>query len=368
MQTVQSIAFDFAVHGITPRIFGKQGDVNSRTVQISLYNQGAAWPVPDGALLALRYKLPSGASGLYDKIDSSPALTADNNTVSVLLASPIFAEAGAAACELVITDAAGGISTWAFMVLVETASVSDTEIPEDYYNAFLDVASQAAASVADAEAAAKRAEAAAESIDIGELMSKTMYDPTGAVETAGGIPAYVAANAPQGDFIPMSQKGAANGVVPLGSSTKINSNYLYKSTATDFNNDDYVASSSAVKKVYDLVKSETGTGSITSKTGDLSSYSLSVTWKKMGKLVAVNLSGSLTFGAQSSERYFTLNGTLTELSLANAWGVGTGLGCGKIDNVGVASDNTFSISIKTSSFPLAQTYNYNNFTVLYMLP
>lgn len=257
MKTTQSIAFDFAVHGITPRIVGKQGDTGSRYVQISLYDQGAAWPVPEGALLALRYKTPYGASGLYDTIDDTPAITYTGNTVTALLAPPIFAAPGAATCELVITDKDGGISTWSFFAEIEAASDGGTEVPEDYYNAFLGVAAQAAEAVAEAEAQAARAEAAASSIDTSNLCSKTMYDPDGAVETAGGIPKYVAANAPQGDFIPISQKAAANGVAPLDSNKKVTTTYLPISSSTSSTSTTLVATASAVKAAYDKAAAAT---------------------------------------------------------------------------------------------------------------
>lgn len=367
MQTVQSIAFDFSVHGITPRIVGKQGDVGSRVVQISLYDQGIAWPIPDGALLALRYKLPSGASGLYDKIDNASALTADHNTVSALLAAPIFAESGATFCELVITDATGGISTWAFAVLVEAASASDEDIPEDYYNAFLGVAAQAAEAVAEAERQAARAEAAASSIDTSNLCSKTMYDPTGAVEAAGGIPKYVEANTAKGGFIETSEKGVASGVVPLNTSAKIDGTYLYKSTSENYDSDTYLATSSAVKKVYDLVKSETGTGTISSVAG-ASSHTLSATYRKIGKLIAINFTGSVSFTAQSSSRQLVVRGTITGQSLTNAWGVGWGSSDSTTTvSLGTASDGSFVITVNATSFTQAQAYSCY-FRVLFMLP
>lgn len=191
MKTVQSIAFDFSTPGITPRIYGKQGDVRARQVEISLYDRGNAWSVPNDALLALRYKLPSGASGLYDAVDDDLAMTVSENVVLVTLATPIFAEAGTTSCELVIADADGGLSTWTFFTQVEASSTGSADVPEDYYNAFLSVAAQTAAAVAKAESAAARAEEAAESVDANSLMSKTMYDPEGAVEAAGGIPKFV---------------------------------------------------------------------------------------------------------------------------------------------------------------------------------
>ena len=201
MRTVQSIAFDFSVHGVTPRIYGKQGDVNSRFVNISLFDQGAAWLVPDGALLSIRFRTPSGASGLYDTLpDGSSAFEVLENTVLAALAEPIFAESGPVRCELSIAAENAGVTTWCFIVAVEGASVSDQEIPEDYYNGFLSVAAQVAAD-------AKRAEEAANSVDTTLLMNKTMYDPTGNVEAAGGIARYLD-----------SQKGNPNGVASLNDS------------------------------------------------------------------------------------------------------------------------------------------------------
>ena len=208
MKTIQSIAFDFSVHGVTPRIYGKQGDVNSRFVNISLFDQSTAWIVPSGALLSIRFRMPSGASGLYDSLpDGSSAFEVFENTVSAALAEPIFAESGPVRCELSIAAENAGVTTWCFIVSVEGASVSDQEIPEDYYNGFLSVAAQVAAD-------AKRAEEAANSVDPTLLMNKTMYDPEGAVEAAGGIAQYAE------DYL-NSQKGNANGVAALDETGKI---------------------------------------------------------------------------------------------------------------------------------------------------
>ena len=206
MRTIQSIAFDFSVHGVTPRVYGKQGDVNSRFVNISLFDQGTAWVIPDGALLSIRFRTPSGASGLYDALpDGSSAFEVFENTVCAALAEPIFAESGPVRCELSIASENAGITTWCFVVAVEGASISEQEIPEDYYNGFLSVAAQVAAD-------AKRAEDAAKSFDTTNLMKITSYDPNEIVANAGGIERYC---------IPASEKNQPNGVAALNESGQI---------------------------------------------------------------------------------------------------------------------------------------------------
>lgn len=304
MKTIQSIAFDFAVHGITPRIYGKQGDAKSRYVSISLFDQGAAWPIPSGAHLALRYKLRDGSSGLYDTIDDAPAIMSSGNVVTVLLANPIFALDGLATCELVVTDPSGGISTWSFVAEIEASSTGSSEIPEDYYNAFLGVAAEAAASAAEAESQADRAEAAAGSIDTSNLCSKTMYDPDGAVENAGGIPKYVAANAPQGDFIPASQKNAANGISPLDGNKKVPAANLPMSDAVNSNVSTTVATSKAVKTAYDkaVAGPSAAATTVNSQSSSSGKATLSGRYYTIGKLVVCQLqlsfTGSMSVGAQ----------------------------------------------------------------------
>lgn len=182
------------------------------------------------------------------------------------------------------------------MVEIEASSAGSSEIPEDYYNAFLGVAAEAAASAAKAESQADRAEAAAGSIDTSNLCSKTMYDPDGAVENAGGIPKYVAANAPQGDFIPASQKNAANGVAPLDGDKKVPAANLPTSDAISSSSSETVATSKAVKSAYDRAVEATGIiaaiGNTITKTAyiDSTAYSarLTISPTKYGRLVIAN--------------------------------------------------------------------------------
>lgn len=185
MRLTQSVSMDFSVHGIPPRIYGKQDDSLSRVVEISLYQAGTAWTIPDSAVMMLHYRTPVGHIGIYDTLpDGSAAISASENVVSAVLVDQIFAIPGVVECELRIIDAISGVSTWTFLVEVEPGTPSTETIPSDYINVLTSLAAQVAAD-------ADRAKKAADSVDTTTLMSKEVFDPTREVEAAGGIIKYL---------------------------------------------------------------------------------------------------------------------------------------------------------------------------------
>lgn len=158
MKLIQKISMDFAFHGIPPRVYGKQDDSQSRIVQIDLFNQGEAWPVPSDAVLMVRYRTPKGAIGLYDTLpDGSTPFEVSENTVLVQLVDQIFAAAGAVECELRIISEGAGISTWTFLVDVERGASGDENISSDYINVLTGLTERAEAAAERAEDAAERA-------------------------------------------------------------------------------------------------------------------------------------------------------------------------------------------------------------------
>ncbi len=186
MQLVQRIDLDFSSKGIPPRIWGKQDDSGgARAVVLSLYNEGCAYSIPNGAILALKYRTPSGSFGVYDAMpDGTMAIIAKENTVTIRLVDQIFATPGIVFCELRVISQGASISTWKWLVDVEEANPSDASIPSNYVNILTSLANR----VSDD---ANRAEMAANSIDISSLMPYSDYDPTGVVKSAGGIAAYI---------------------------------------------------------------------------------------------------------------------------------------------------------------------------------
>lgn len=159
MKLIQKISMDFAFHGIPPRVYGKQDDSMSRAVQIDLFNQGEAWPIPLDAAMMVRFNTPAGGTGLYDSLpDGSSAFAVSDNSVTVQLVDQIFAAAGQAECSLRIVSAGAGVSTWTFIVDVERGPGADANLPADYINVLVNLTAEANAAAERAEGAADRAE------------------------------------------------------------------------------------------------------------------------------------------------------------------------------------------------------------------
>lgn len=303
MQVIQNISMDFTVHGITPKIYGKQDDSGSmRAVAISLYSGGEAYPLTKNTGFMLRYKTAAGAIGLYDVLpDGSSAFSVDGNTVTVSLVDQIFAMPGNVECELrviepetvvysgdTVTQTSGTISTWTWIVEVERSNVGDATIPSDYIN----VLSGYAATAVQAAAEAKES---ASSIDASTLMKLSDYDASGIVKEAGGIAAYVQANAPKVNVV----------------------NSVNSSSTTD------AASAASVKKAYDKAESvELKTDGIAGSTLSASfAYSITTnsqhtTHKVYGKLHAIHFSLSGIATSDVDTRYIMVEITGLDISMS----------------------------------------------------
>lgn len=209
MQVIQNISMDFTVHGITPKIYGKQDDSGyMRAVAISLYSGGAAYPLTKNTGFMLRYKTAAGAIGLYDVLpDGSSAFSVDGNTVTVSLVDQIFAMPGNVECELRVIEpetvvysgdtavqTSGMVSTWTWIVEVERSNVGDATIPSDYINVLSVYASTAVQAAAEAKESAS-------SIDTSSLMKRADYDPSNVVLAAGGIAPYVEQHIPDEQWV-----------------------------------------------------------------------------------------------------------------------------------------------------------------------
>lgn len=136
-------------------------------------------------------------------------------------------------------------------------------------------------------------------IDENKFLAKTAYDPTGTVEAAGGIPAYIAENAPKTtvvDSVTSTSKTSAasaasvkkaydQAVAAKNAIPALSSSVSSTSTTT-------AANSYAVKQVYDKV-TNVETGSPTIVTG---SAVQSVNQIKIGRFCVLDLSVSIPSG------------------------------------------------------------------------
>lgn len=121
-------------------IHAKQGDAYTRTINIELYNDGAAWTPPTGAHYKVSYRKPDGTGGTYDTITQGSrtltAVSASGNILSVSLAPQVLTFAGLVTCEVHISTSATAtddLSTFSFLADVQ-ASAERGITSEDYWN------------------------------------------------------------------------------------------------------------------------------------------------------------------------------------------------------------------------------------------
>ena len=74
MEVKNKITLDLQNIDATPLLFAKQGDAGSRSVEITLTDNRALWPVPSSAAILIRYRKASGAAGMYDTLPDGKRL------------------------------------------------------------------------------------------------------------------------------------------------------------------------------------------------------------------------------------------------------------------------------------------------------
>lgn len=135
MIVTQKIKLDFARHGITPRVYAVQGDSYTREVEISLYENDAAWAVPDGASVMVRYRKPDGTGGVYDTLpDGTQAWSASGHSLTVTLAPQMLTVEGFVQAQIQISQGANVLAATGFGVMVERDPSLGAVESEDYIN------------------------------------------------------------------------------------------------------------------------------------------------------------------------------------------------------------------------------------------
>ncbi len=136
MNILHKIKIDLSRREQPERIDVVQGDSMSRTLEIKLYNNGAAYSVPESAsILQIAYCKPDKTCGLYDELPSGEnACTVAGNKVTAILHPQMFTAAGAVYCELRMLDERGTQLTTFKWIMNVAESVVNKMNSEDYYN------------------------------------------------------------------------------------------------------------------------------------------------------------------------------------------------------------------------------------------
>lgn len=135
MTVVERIKIDLS-RPLRNVIYAKQGDKNTRTVQIDLYSNGAEWVVPGGATCIVSYVKPDGTTGFYSFLPngSTPAVSFSGNSLTVSLVPQMFLVPGSVSASVTMMVGEDRLSTFSFTIDVEEADVPVDEESEDYFN------------------------------------------------------------------------------------------------------------------------------------------------------------------------------------------------------------------------------------------
>ena len=107
------------------RVDAVQGDVNTRAVEISLFDGGAVWTVPDGVTAALAYKKPDSKQGC---LDTSASVTVSGSTITIVMTKQMLAAPGTVNACVVLTDASQNqLTSFPFSVSVAANPAADAQ-------------------------------------------------------------------------------------------------------------------------------------------------------------------------------------------------------------------------------------------------
>ena len=120
MRTTQKIEIDLAVRGVTETVQAVQGDDNSRTVEITLKENGAQILAPETTKGIVRYRRADGVGGNYDTTRyAGAAVSFSENVVSVKIEPEVLAAPGVAEVAVAMVNGEQILHTFVFHIDVQ---------------------------------------------------------------------------------------------------------------------------------------------------------------------------------------------------------------------------------------------------------
>lgn len=160
MKVIHNLRMDLARCSCRPIIGAVQGEANARILEVSLYNNGAAWEIPSSTVVEVAFQKPDGTKGIYGVLpDDTPATTFSGNVLSATLAPQMLTCAGAVRATIIFyKDGRETLATFPFTITVEANPAAEAERSEDYFKptagdlaAAIKAATEAQAAVAEVE-------------------------------------------------------------------------------------------------------------------------------------------------------------------------------------------------------------------------
>lgn len=160
---LKSFSLDFAKASPLEYVYAKQGDQNSRILEITPLNDGAAYTITEGTVARFGAKKPDGTQILNDAV-------IENGKIYVTLTAQALAVSGVVTAEITLYGASDELlSSQHFHIMVERFAIDpDAVESSDEYGSF----ETALLSVERAESYARQAQEAAASVDLTDYYNK----------------------------------------------------------------------------------------------------------------------------------------------------------------------------------------------------
>lgn len=136
MGLISKIKIDMVQKGNVPVVYAVQGEVNTRTVEATLYRNGEPF-LAEGCFASLAFKKPDGASGWYDTLATgASAFYIEENNVTVTIAEEVLTVAGEVVAAIRFDDpeGPGRSTTFPFVISVSPDPAIDSPKSENYYS------------------------------------------------------------------------------------------------------------------------------------------------------------------------------------------------------------------------------------------
>lgn len=135
MIITHKIGMDLATRNIKPRVDVVQGDKLSRVLEVTLYDSGTAFYVPEGASVMMRYRKPDRTGGSYDTLpDGTQAWSAERNVVRFTLAPQMLTVPGRVEAQMEFILGESSIGTFSILFMVEEDPSAGVMESKDYLN------------------------------------------------------------------------------------------------------------------------------------------------------------------------------------------------------------------------------------------
>ena len=140
MLITHKLSLDLIHPDIPERIHVKQGDALSRELELTLFCDREAWPVPAGVTCLVRWRATDpgtgeSTTGIYDTLPGGGnAWTADQNRLNLILVPQMFARPGLVLADVALISGEAVLATFNFEFYVNQSPANGTEPQiQNYY-------------------------------------------------------------------------------------------------------------------------------------------------------------------------------------------------------------------------------------------